>query len=503
MSNRRRGYSHRLACNFSATTGQPDNVFNCINLARIQHVLFYFVITRLQKPLQVLASIQSEVYPGNHFSPMLRFTSFLLFLLASCLLHPVATTAVNFTQCMIDIRHLPPGTLGGLDSNEKPVDIANATAITYDLCISRCGTGSEPISWSGFFQQFGAWLLPWLALISQLPFGARHRSQNLMSVLLAVGSPTLAAYSLALTVLNGQWIARRFAGYRYPNIRLAVRVLTSLQQAPLKITQEGLLASLIVLPENDNWWIELVDWLDHTHTWSISAASSIGWVVIAFMFTVVDSFITDSNNINSDGQGVGSVWLWLLPIVVGWLQISPKCDWNRLNIALNKANAIAHVAASSRGAHPIRADPMSDRAFSLHQHPPGTIHEDEQCTAPIYNYARFFPWGQAVEEVASAFHYASHQARANQPVNPDLEWQKGSRQGEIHPANRVGSLVQIEAYCSTPPYVHRSRWGPGVWSRCLIAAMLSIVLQWGTAGAAIIIFWFTPTTGKHSFPLEK
>jgi hypothetical protein len=51
-------------------------------------------------------------------------------------------------------------------------------------------------------QKFSAWLLPWLALLSQLPFGATHRLDNFVSVLLAVGSPTLAAYSLTLTVLN-------------------------------------------------------------------------------------------------------------------------------------------------------------------------------------------------------------------------------------------------------------------------------------------------------------
>lgn len=34
----------------------------------------------------------------------------------------------------------------------------------------------------------------------------------------------------------------------------------------------------------------------------------------------------------------------------------------------------------------------------------------------------------------------------------------------------------------------------------LIAAILSIMLQWGTAGAAVVVVWFTPTTGK---PLRR
>ncbi|KAE9383565.1 hypothetical protein BT96DRAFT_1032018 [Gymnopus androsaceus JB14] len=42
--------------------------------------------------------------------------------------------------------------------------------------------------------------------------------------------------------------------------------------------QDVLLTSLIVLPENDEWWKELSEHLDYTYTWSISAATSIAWV---------------------------------------------------------------------------------------------------------------------------------------------------------------------------------------------------------------------------------
>ena len=63
-------------------------------------------------------------------------------------------------------------------------------------------------------------------------------------------------------------------------------------------------------PENDRWWREMAGWLDYTHTWSISAIAAIAWVVIAYLFTnIVD-------NRGSNGQSVGSVWLWLLPIIV-------------------------------------------------------------------------------------------------------------------------------------------------------------------------------------------
>ena len=230
--------------------------------------------------------------------------------------------------------------------NFLPPSASNVTAITYNLCVSQCGAGPGRFQWTVFSQQFSSWLLPWLALVSQLPFGANDKMDNLESMLLTLGSPALAAYSLALTVLNGRWIAQLFSNHHYPNAKGALRVLSSLQQSPVRVdTDNALLASLIMLPQNDEWWEELVVWLEYTHTWSISAATSIAWVIIAYIFTIIDYFSQGVQNAFSvNGPGVGSLWLWLLPIVVGWLQLSPKCDSIRLRQAVDRANFIAYVA---------------------------------------------------------------------------------------------------------------------------------------------------------------
>lgn len=101
-------------------------------------------------------------------------------------------------------------------------------------------------------------------------------------MLLTVGSPALAAYSLALTVLNEHWIAQRFSALSYPNVRNAVKALTGLQQSPLHVNaDDSLLASLVVLHANDNYWETLEDLLNYVQTWSISAVASILWVIYA------------------------------------------------------------------------------------------------------------------------------------------------------------------------------------------------------------------------------
>lgn len=285
-------------------------------------------------------------------------------------------SATNFTQCLQDVQKGLYGDNAGVDNSGRTVPNSNATAIPYELCVSACGGGPEAFNWSDFSNEFSAWLLPWLALLSQLPFGANDKLENFLSVILAIGSPVLAAYSAALTVLNGRWIARRFSGSTYPNTYYAVRNLSSLQQAPIELNtdREELLASLVVLPENDDWWEELFERIDYTHTWSISAATSIAWVLIAYLFTVIDSLSDVPQGIEVMGEAIGAVWLWLLPVVVAWLQVSPKCERIRVKDALQRANNIACVATTGA---PKRAGLVSDHRGIFLSEDGDVLHSDE------------------------------------------------------------------------------------------------------------------------------
>ena len=423
----------------------------------------------------------------------------IIFIITFSLMQATFATPVNFTQCFADIQSGRYGTSGGTDAHGNPVtNISSAVGMTYELCKVACESGPEPFNWFNFSQKFSAWLLPWLALISLLPFGAGDIFENLTSVLLAVGSPTLAAYSLSLTVLNRRWVAQRFSDISYPNVDLAFHVMRGLQQAPLKIVKEdGLFYSLVVLHENNGWWRTLVNRLDYAHSWSISAVTSILWVLLAYAFTVIGAFnklpTGDMIASSSDGQSVGTVWLWLLPIVVGWLQISPKCESQRIKNALLDANAIAHVA-TNHGAQRINSEA---RAFTMNNGPADALHVDERYTAPIFNYARILPWTQNVEAVVETFRHAAHHAQAHRRVDRG-QWVEGvDTEFQIHPENREGDLEEVIYYCTSPiPFPNkRSHWGPDVWSRMLNASLAALMLQWGTAGAAIIIIWFTPTVG--------
>jgi hypothetical protein len=210
---------------------------------------------------------------------------------------------------------------------------------------------------------------------------------------------------------------------KYPNRRIAAQVLNSLQQIPLRvISNEGLLASLVVLEKNDAWWEDLEERLDYNYTWSIATATSIAWVAIAYVFTVVDSFIGLGQNLNSNGQGVGTLWLWLLPLVIGWLLV-PVAGRQKLVNAIQKANEIAYVASDdppsqgAKSAEPVLARTLSDeRAIEIQERRSGAF-SHESKSAPIYNYARVWSWVGVVEEVAEAFEHVSERARKHKTVN--------------------------------------------------------------------------------------
>ncbi|PPR00406.1 hypothetical protein CVT26_009691 [Gymnopilus dilepis] len=426
---------------------------------------------------------------------------YVLISIVTLLVSTGSASSINFNQCLATVNNM---TLEGkTDNHGRTISprATNATAITYDLCVSACGSGTEAFQWSSFTQQFSSWVLPWLALVSQLPFGANDRLDNFESMLLTVGSPALAAYSLALTVLNERWVTRLFSGYRYPNAAHAVRVLINLQQAPIRInTEDTRLASLVVLPQNDNWWKELVAWLDYTQSWSISVAMSIVWVVIAYVFTLVDYFSQNalsSFTLSAVGEGGGSIaslWLGLLPIVTGWLQVSPKCDSKRLMQALDRANGIAFVATESSS--PCKAHCVSGEfALRIQTSEENPARRDEYSTPPVYNYARFLPWVQVVTIVSDTFRNTSERSRRRGQATQDLDQKRPFR-------STLATISEVEECCSPLPELEyrvdaKRHYGlhSSVLARMFIASVWALVLQWGTTGSAVIVIWFTPTIG--------
>ena len=99
----------------------------------------------------------------------------LLFLLLSSLV-----TAVDFGQCFEDFQNDPNAT-GGVDSQGRPTSPVEAVGLTYLACTERCGSGGGNFGWNEFARSLSTWVLPWLALISRLPFGSGDYMDDITS----------------------------------------------------------------------------------------------------------------------------------------------------------------------------------------------------------------------------------------------------------------------------------------------------------------------------------
>ncbi|KAJ7447653.1 hypothetical protein FB451DRAFT_1290065 [Mycena latifolia] len=420
--------------------------------------------------------------------------------------HVGASFALDRFSRSEQLRQISEGLLsfadGWTDNYGNPVNRTVATGMTYALCLQTFGAGiwdfpgGQSARWLNFSQTFRYEHLELLPPIRDSNFAAHgsfHSSlwsrsflsfENGMSILLNMGSPTLAAYSVTLTVLNSRWIYRLFHGISYPNVKNAVRALNNLQQSPLEVTRDDdILASLVVLPENDEWWSEFLVYLDikHAYTWSFANVTSIIWVVVAFSLTVIDAFtniaINSDPGLHSNGLAVGFAWLWLLAILTCYLNAGPRCDTQILRNAIHRANSKAYVATHT--GHVVPIDSTSNQPAISLDPPGGPLRADEGRPSPIYNYTRLVSWSRSVLRVYAAFNAASRRAAHHIP-----------------PTGRE-SVEQLARYIQYP----RQSSGdlpheiPGLRSRSFYASCMALGLTWGTIGSAILLDCSIPTQG--------
>ena len=143
-----------------------------------------------------------------------------------------------------------------------------------------------------------------------------------LSVVMTVGSPALAAYSLVLTSLNTRWVYRRARQTAHRSSYVVAKALISLQQVPLELTRDkGLLVFVSV---TDQWRREAVGSGRPTlrNVWSVATGLFVVFIAIAFAFTTYNSiFPLDDTGGSYEGHAIGALWLWLLCLVIGWFRV--------------------------------------------------------------------------------------------------------------------------------------------------------------------------------------
>ena len=254
-------------------------------------------------------------------------------------------------------------------------------------------------------------------------------------VIMSMGSPALAAYSLILSSLNVRVVFRSLKHIRHKSKTGAANALRSLQQIPLELTRDQNI--LTTIPSDDQWEREITERLDKRNAWSVATGTSVSWVVIAFIFTLIDSFVSlNGSSEPSEGLEVGILWLWLLCLVIGWLWV-PTFTSRELRRAVGHANRQASERADQRFNDDAgKADekaPLDDQSITLsprsltrnsaalsqlvdptkaslfiHKDKVSSLNRDELRLSATFNYSRVIRYLALVDDVSKALGKLTH-----------------------------------------------------------------------------------------------
>ena len=267
--------------------------------------------------------------------------------------------------------------------------------------------------------------------------------ENVLSFLITIGSPALAAYSLQITHLNKSWIHKAFLDVDYPNSKLVSTALMAFHQVPIRLELDPpYLHSLIVLSKNDHFWFHLAT-ANKPRQWSILLFASYVLVIISVTLTIINALTSKRADI---GYPISVVWSFLLPLVIGWLYVGCESEPGHIRNSLASANQNAWVAAEERGQPERKSNPVAIKFAEADDL--DLARDDELKSAPVFNYSRAFVTPMTAEILLKMMKNAAANARQRIPVGGGIpEWMEGEN-GEVHPQNRLGTTTEVVEYCT-------------------------------------------------------
>ncbi|KAK5109262.1 hypothetical protein LTR85_003445 [Meristemomyces frigidus] len=397
---------------------------------------------------------------------------------------------------------------------------------------------------ASFSASMTSYFLPWLALTAQLPFETGDLWSSTMSFCLAVGSPAFVTYSLVTTILNRYWIRKQFSelqskahslsirqkyrGYE-DRMRAAQYLLQEAQQVPLRASQEkGWLSSLIVIPRNDEWWEHLESRLKSTRRGvTASLVAQMALASVTYLFAIITSLV---GSLGDQAAGLqiasGSLWIWLIPVILGWITVGTQSSHRTIDVALRSELAsraleppiptnqyserhdqqglIVRSGLSPQQSRVQTVIGAMDTPDPSHLEVPNwcgaDVEGDDKRKGPIYNYARLFTWWQLASTMDHAFWKTLDNVSKGTTCDtgPGLNtW----RWNDLDPtSNLEGDIKGTADYCglhmdAIHAYPEWSAMPSYLYRRIFSASLWALFLQWGTTGASIMIAYSTMTVG--------
>ena len=131
----------------------------------------------LVPPKTCLRRLPTEVCLGRNLWNLrlmiFRFLSIAttLLIVSQFVTHPPGIGAVHLKACGTGLQEQQNAVWNATHPTEPPPPLL----LSYEQCLVECGTGMGDVNWQSFSGDFGAWLLPWIALMFQIPFGAERK----------------------------------------------------------------------------------------------------------------------------------------------------------------------------------------------------------------------------------------------------------------------------------------------------------------------------------------
>jgi|ERR1700722_17784506 len=231
---------------------------------------------------------------------------------------------------------------------------------------------------------------------------------------------------------------------------------------------------------------------------------------LAFLFTVINAF-------NSDAQievilqlASGTIWIWMIPVILGWILVGTQSRAGAINSALHDYNRSTYRAPFNT------IDPVKDNQEGIisragmsdgHSRAPHwlgiSVIGDEAQEGPIYNYCRIFTWFQCAIFIERGFSGMLENLRGSvrDRKRPEVPGVDHNRMKPDPHGRLLGTSKQVADFCNLPLDLTMNAYSPWseiqakVWSHIILSSIAALFVQWGTTGPAILISYFTPTKG--------
>ncbi|KAK1564022.1 uncharacterized protein LY79DRAFT_169789 [Colletotrichum navitas] len=420
--------------------------------------------------------------------------------------------------------------------------------ISIGLCKEFCGRDKLDMvtSFNRLASGSTNYLLPWLALTAQLPYETGSTEANIIGVCIGLGSPLLMTFSLMMTILNKRWIRKRFKdlardceGDDFARMKTRIKSARTIAdeagQAPIRLLQkDGWLARLVVLDTNTAWWSEAANSLKSTRRGTtLSLIAQLVVAVIAWVFTVTGSL---KQKVGDTEEALvlssGSLWIWLVPVIIGWVLVGTQNKKGTVREAIQRANNRIGAETEETGIEvvdnvdsPVLADPdtrcVRAPSTTTRTNQPGmrlrifNVAGCQRQQGPVFNYARSISWLNFADRLYMAFEAATNRMKKQRDIlsrpgitnddyvkisadcglAPDVCTHAGGSAGRHQqpPANEgppSHELVEYTSLVEMSPLAMSAFWRHVAWSM-----LVALVLQWGTTGWAIYISYETVVKG--------